>query len=103
MVPAVVRELRRGLEAVYGDRLRRLVVYGSWARGEAVEGSDVDVAVVLSGRVHPGREIDRMMGVVAELNLEYSTLISVYPVSEADFAEVNSPLLINVRREGEAA
>ena len=27
-------------------------------------------------------------------------LISVYPISEEDYKKVNSPLLLNVRREG---
>ena len=103
MIPIVVNDLRRRLETGYGPRLKHVVLYGSWARGDATEDSDVDVAVVLAGPVQPGREIDRMMDVVAELNLQHSTLISVYPVSEEDFRTRNSPLLINVRREGIAA
>jgi uncharacterized protein len=103
MIPTVIIDLRRRLEAIYGDRLKNMVLYGSWARGEATEDSDVDVAIVLSGRVQPGREIDRMMDAVADHNLLYATLISIYPVSEEDFRTLNSPLLINVRRERVAA
>ena len=47
--------------------------------------------------------IDRMIDIITEINLEYGVLISVYPVSEDDYFTVNSPLLINVRREGIAA
>ena len=100
MIPEVIKDLRRHLETLYGQRLLRLVLYGSWARGEATETSDVDVAVVLSGSVQPGREIDRMVDAVTDLNLRYATLISIYPVSEEDFRTLNSPLLINLRREG---
>ena len=103
MMPAVITDLRRRLELLYGARLKKILVYGSWARGEATEDSDVDVAVVLSGPVRPGREIDRMMDAVLELNLQYATLVSIYPVSEENFRTLNSPLLINVRREGVAA
>ena len=35
--------LVRGLKAIYGERYRGLVLYGSYARGEADEGSDVDL------------------------------------------------------------
>lgn len=34
-------------KVLYGRRLRRVVLFGSWARGEAHEHSDVDVIVVL--------------------------------------------------------
>jgi len=56
--------------------------------------------IVLEGKVKPGEEIDRMIEIITEINLRYNVLISVYPISEKDYKKVNSPLLINVRREG---
>jgi hypothetical protein len=55
---------------------------------------------VLEGKVTPGMEIDKLIDVVTEINLEYGVLISIYPVSEKNYAGVNSPLLLNMRREG---
>jgi type I restriction enzyme S subunit len=48
----LVREFRQGLEAIYGDRLRGVYLYGSYARDDAGDDSDIDVAVVLEGPVH---------------------------------------------------
>ena len=101
--PEPVLKLRSELERIYGPRLKRLVVYGSYARGTETADSDIDVAVVLDGEVRPGREIDRMIDTITDLNLEFATLISVFPVSETDFSERQSPLLNNLRREGIAA
>ena len=56
--------------------------------------------VVLRGEVAPGREIDRMIDVITDVNLKYGVLLAVVPVSEEKFLRVNSPLLLNVRREG---
>jgi len=56
--------------------------------------------IVLEGKVKPGEEIDRMIEIITEINLRHNVLISVYPVSEEDYKRVNSPLLINVRKEG---
>jgi predicted nucleotidyltransferase len=80
--------------------LKSIILYGSWARGDATEDSDIDVLIVLEGRVIPGKEIDRMIDIITEINLKHGVLISVYPVSEEDYSTINSPLLINVRREG---
>ncbi len=44
-----------------------------------------------------------MIDIITEINLEYDVLISVHPISEDDYFTINSPLLINVRREGVAA
>lgn len=96
----VLREFKTETEKLYGKRLKSVILYGSWARGEATEKSDIDLLVVLEGEVIPGKEIDRMIDIITETNLKYGVLISVYPVSEKDYFTMNSPLLINVRREG---
>jgi predicted nucleotidyltransferase len=99
----IIWEFRAKLKKLYGERLKNFILYGSWARGEATKGSDIDIVVVLAGSVVPGREIDNMIDAITETNLKYNTLISVVPVSEKDYSSLNSPFLINVRREGISA
>ncbi len=96
----VLREFREEVEKLYGMRLKGIILYGSWARGDATEDSDIDVLIVLGRKVIPGEEIDRMIDIITEINLKYRELISVYPVSQENYSTINSPLLINVRREG---
>ena len=102
-IKKILKEFRKEVESIYGARLKSLILYGSWARGTGTDDSDIDVAVVLDGPVNPCDEIDRMIDVITDINLKYQTLISVYPVSEKNYKSINSPLLINVRREGMAA
>lgn len=99
-VSTILNQLRRRLEALYGRRLVRLVLYGSQARGDAEPGSDIDVLVVLKGSVYPGEEIARTGQVVAELSLEHNAVIACLFVAEDRYEQEQSPLLINVRREG---
>ena len=99
-IKAIIAELKKKLEDLYGSRLKQLIVYGSYARGQQTDDSDIDIAVVLDGDISQSSEISRMVGAITDLNLEYSVLISVYPVSTADYSSVNSPLMINLRREG---
>lgn len=53
MVPATLQPLlsavQERLAAVYGDRLQQVYLFGSQARGDANERSDVDLAVILRG------------------------------------------------------
>jgi len=96
----IIKEFRENIGKLYGKRLKDVILYGSWARGRATEESDIDFVIVLDGKVIPGKEIDRMIDLITEMNLKYSVLISVYPISEKDYTTVNSPLLMNVRKEG---
>ncbi len=97
---ALLEELRQGLEELYGERFVRLVLYGSQARNEATEDSDIDVMVILRGTISPGNEIFRMGGLVTELNLKYDELIAAFPISELDFKQRTTSFMNNVRKEG---
>jgi len=97
----ILKEFKRRIAELYGQRLKKVVLYGSYARGQANdEHSDIDLAVVLEGDINPCREIDRMIDIITDINLEYNVLISVYPVSEKNYHKFNSPLLLNLRKEG---
>ena len=102
-IKKVLDEFRTEVETLYSRKLKNIILYGSWARGNATTESDIDLIVILEGKVLPGKEIDRMINIITDINLKYGVLLSVYPISEKEYSKVNSPLLINVRREGISA
>jgi len=103
MVQAVLCRLRQRLAALYGERLRGVYLFGSCARGEQDEESDLDVLIVLDRYDRYAAEVDRTGPVVSQLSLECGRSISRVFVSEADWASAPTPFLRNVREESVAA
>ncbi len=99
-IRAVLRRFRRELEQLYGERLRGVYVYGSYAREDAHEGSDVDVLVVLQGKIVPSEEIERMGHIRTRILLDTGVFISVMPVGEREYRQASTPFLLTARREG---
>ncbi len=98
----ILSELRERLQALYGERLVHMVLYGSRARGDSEPGSDVDILVVLKGPVSPCEEIARTCDDVARISLDHGVAVVCTFVSEDQFEHERSALLLNVRREGAA-
>jgi predicted nucleotidyltransferase len=96
----VLDELRGALSDHYGERLSKLVLFGSQARGDAEEDSDIDVLVVLKGDVTETEELEATNKLTAAISLKHDVVVSCVFVSEARYLTHRSPLLLNVRREG---
>jgi predicted nucleotidyltransferase len=99
-VRSILRELRRRFEAIYGDRLVKMILFGSQARGDAEPGSDIDVLVVLRGDVSPCEEIERTLDDVVEMLLRRGHAVACVFVSAEEYERERSPLMLNVWREG---
>jgi predicted nucleotidyltransferase len=91
--------LDQGLKELYGDRFRGLLLYGSYARGEAMEGSDVDLLLLLDGPVDLSHEILRIEPIKWPLGLAADALLAVTPVSYQKFQKAETSFLQTVRQE----
>jgi len=95
----LITELKIGLDGVYGSRLKGLYLYGSCARGEEDEESDVDVLVVLEQFDHYAAEVNRTGELACDLSLKYGMTVSQVFVRETEWLNGDTPFLSNVREE----
>ena len=95
-----LRWVTERLREIYGPRLRRLILFGSHARGEATSDSDVDVLVVLDGPIRSYEEARRTSRVALRAAADRDTAVSFVHMSEDEFAMDRSPLVWSVREDG---
>jgi predicted nucleotidyltransferase len=96
----ILGDFKAELKNLYGNKLKDIILYGSYARGEENEDSDIDLAIILKGNIKSFEEIDRMTEIACNIDLKYNVLLSIHPVSEDDYNSRMTPLLINIREEG---
>lgn len=96
----ILSRVKANLEKAYGDRLRGVVVYGSEARGEAEEDSDIDLLVLLDGDVDVWDDAKRIIHALYPIQLDIIRPIHATPVSASVYSSGEYGLYQNVRREG---
>ena len=97
--PVVLSQFRAALNALYGDRLARVVLYGSRARGDAEDDSDYDVAIFLRSLPDRWVELDRLADLRIRFLDETGAFFDARPYSVMAYRE-RSPLMHEIRREG---
>ncbi|MBI2169610.1 MAG: nucleotidyltransferase domain-containing protein [Actinobacteria bacterium] len=97
---AIAEAAAADLKKLYGARLRQVILFGSWARGDAHPESDIDLLVVLDTVTSPFEETRRMDEVLWNHSVANRTVLSALAVAEEETEHPARPVVINVLREG---
>jgi len=96
----IARAVACDLRERYGERLRKVLLFGSWARGDAHPESDIDLLIVLD-RVESGwEELKRMDEILWRHSFANDTVITAVPVAADELDNARRPVLIRARAEG---
>jgi predicted nucleotidyltransferase len=95
----VMQRFRSAVSEIYGNRLERMVLFGSRARGDFKPDSDYDVAVFIR---QPGPWFDEVMRLAdagIDILMETGAVISAKPFQAGAYNDP-SPLMTEIRRDG---
>lgn len=100
-VARLTEEFVSKVSELYGDRLNKVILYGSYARGEQKEDSDVDYLVVLNDEeIKTLREISFISPLTSLLGLKYGVWVSAIPFTTNKLSSGETPLSFNINNEG---
>jgi predicted nucleotidyltransferase len=99
LISEILEKLKNYLPILYGDTLIKMILFGSHARGEATENSDIDILIVTKKYLSRQKK-EEFYHFISQLCLQYDVLINSIQMLEDSFESENSPLLLNIRKEG---
>ena len=97
----VIKDFTETMKNHYGDRLSKIILYGSYARGDFNEESDIDFMVILKDeQVRATKEITYTYKLLNELTLKNDVRVSMFATSLIKFETATKALYRFVRKEG---
>jgi predicted nucleotidyltransferase len=99
-IKSLINQIKIHLSKMYGVGIKSVILYGSYVRNEQTKDSDIDVLVVVDQSLNPIEVRESLSDLLFDILLEEKELVSVIVVPENHFENYNSPLNLNIKKEG---
>jgi len=97
------KEVEESVKKLLGGKLKSVILYGSYARGDYDEESDIDFAAIADVSLEEISKYDVALGDESfTLSLKYDVLVSIILISEENFNGYKEilPFYSNIVKEG---
>lgn len=99
----ITEQMRECYFSIYGTNVVKIVLYGSYARGDFDEGSDIDIVAIVKGkREELQKKLRQIWDLSADLGLENDVVVSPMVIPYDEFMRYRESLLYyrNIEEEG---
>ena len=99
----ILQAMAQAYQAVYGANIVKIILYGSYARGDHQKDSDIDIVAIVQGeRQSLQQKLKRVWDISSDLELEYGIIIfpTVIPFAEYEKYKKDLPYYRNIHNEG---
>ncbi|MBD5474833.1 MAG: nucleotidyltransferase domain-containing protein [Lachnospiraceae bacterium] len=102
MLSADMREeLVRGLLSIFQNNISMIILYGSMARNEATDESDIDIAIIVKNQMDDDTK-RQFVSWAADMDIRYERVFSIVDIQESNMMKWEKvlPFYRNIREEG---
>jgi predicted nucleotidyltransferase len=102
-IMSILQEMTQEIKPIYGDTLIAVILYGSFARGDNNEDSDVDIAILVDATEEAMRYYnDKVLDVTSEYGLNHGLAISPIDTNWDEYKKWKDilPYYQNIAKEG---
>lgn len=97
----IEKDIVHGLVDIFSDNILKIILYGSVARNENTDESDIDIAIIIRNEMDDATK-ERFIRWSAELDLRYDRVFSIIDIQEENMEKWGNvlPFYQNVQKEG---
>lgn len=102
-ISTLLDEVVSEVTPIFNDKLESIILYGSYARGDQDDESDIDIALLVDlERIHLREYDKKIVTLMSELSLKYGILVSFASIPIREFNEYKDilPYYRNIDQEG---
>ena len=97
----IKEELVQGLTEIFQKNMSAIILYGSVARGDATDESDIDIAIIIKDEMD-NQTKSRFISWAADMDMRYERIFSIVDIQEGNMKKWERvlPFYQNIEREG---
>lgn len=101
LIDEMREELVEGLKRIFQNNISMIILYGSMARNEATNESDIDIAIIIKNEMD-NQIKKRFIRWAADMDMRYEKVFSIVDIQEDNMKKWESvlPFYQNIRKEG---
>jgi predicted nucleotidyltransferase len=90
------------LKNILGEKLRKVILFGSYSRGDCDGESDVDMIALVDEPQPDEKYEEKLLDIIVDLSIEFDILVSLFLEDEKEYEKIKNvePLLKNIEKEG---
>lgn len=99
---AMLKQVENELKKFLGNKLKKLILFGSYSRGDYDNESDIDIFALVD-ESHPEEKFkEQILDIMVDLSLKFDLVLSIFMENVEEYEEEKNiiPLLKNIHREG---
>lgn len=98
---AMREELVQGLTNIFQNNISKIILYGSVARNDATDESDIDIAIIVKNQMDDDTK-RQFVSWTADMDIRYERVFSIVDIQERNMMKWEKvlPFYQNLRKEG---